>query len=214
MNTLPADRPAADLQAGLRLEVISIAWMVTEAAVSVGAGLTAGSLLLVAFGIDSVIELVSACLLLWRLRQEADARLGGTASLEAVERRTSQLAGFLLYGLSVYVVAQAGYGLSHRHQAETSWLGIAVAVIAACGMPLLAKAKIEAADKIGSRALRADAMETLTCGYLAWVLLAGLAANAVLHWWWLDSIAALAIVPFLIKEGREAITGKCGCHEE
>ncbi len=90
--------------------------------------------------------------------------------------------------------------------------GIIIAGVAAFGMPLLARAKIRVADKIGSRALRADAMETFTCGYLSWALLAGLIANAALHWWWLDSAAALAVVPLLMKEGREAVTGECRCH--
>ncbi len=87
-------------------------------------------------------------------------------------------------------------------------------MVAAFGMPVLAKAKMRVADQIGSRALRADAMETFTCGYLSWVLLAGLAANAFLHWWWLDAAASLVIVPFLPKESREAITGECACHQE
>jgi len=199
------------LTAGLRLETISIVWMVVEAAVSVGAGIAAGSLLLVAFGVDSVIEMISAILLFWRLRRQALGLLPDEEAIEALERKVARVAGFLLYALSVYVVAQAVYGLTHRRQAETSWAGIAVAIIAAFGMPLLARAKIRVADAIGSRALRADAMETFTCGYLSWALLAGLAANALLHWWWLDSAAALAVVPLLVKEAREALTGECHC---
>ena len=199
------------LTAGLRLEAVSIVWMVAEAAVSVGAGIAACSLLLVAFGVDSVIEMISAILLFWRLRRQALGLLPDEEAIEALERKVARVAGFLLYALSVYVVAQAVYGLTHRRQAETSWAGIAVAIIAAFGMPLLARAKIRVADAIGSRALRADAMETFTCGYLSWALLAGLAANALLHWWWLDSAAALAVVPLLVKEAREALTGECHC---
>ena len=205
---------AAGLRAGLRLEAVSIAWMVVEAAVSVGAGVAAGSLLLAAFGVDSVIEMISASLLFWRLHRQAVGRLPSEGAVETLERKVAQVAGSLLYALSAYVVAQAAWGLTHRHRAETSWLGIGVAVVAAFGMPLLAKAKIRVADRIGSRALRADAMETFTCGYLSWALLAGLAANAAFHWWWLDSAAALAVVPLLIKEGSEAMTGECGCHGE
>ena len=203
---------AAELRAGLRLEGISIAWMVIEAAVSVGAGISAGSLLLMAFGADSVIELLSASLLYWRLHRQAIGRLPSAEAVEALERRVSRATGFLLYALSLSVIAQAAYGLMHRHRAETSWVGIGVAVVAAFGMPVLAKAKIRVADAIGSRALRADAMETFTCGYLSWALLAGLAATMVFHWWWLDSAVALAVVPLLVKEGREAMTGGCGCH--
>jgi len=214
LSRRPAGAAADGLRAGLRLEAVSIAWILLEAAVSVGAGIAAGSLLLVAFGVDSVVELISAALLFWRLRQQAIGKLLEEAALEAVERKTTRTAGFLLYALSVYVAAQAVYGLTHRHHAETSWPGIAVAIVAAFGMPLLAKAKLRVADQIGSRALRADAMETFTCGFLSWALLAGLTANAVLRWWWLDSAAALAIVPLLVKEGREAVSGECNCHEE
>ena len=198
------------------MEALTIAWMIVEAAASIAAGVLARSLLLIAFGVDSGIELLSASVLYWRLRREAQAKPGEEAAVERLERRTARFGGYLLYALALYVLVQAGSGLWRRGAAETSWLGIAVAVVAALGMPVLARAKIRVAAEIGSRALRADAMETITCGYLSWVLLAGLVANALLHWWWLDSAAALVLVPFLIKEGREAIAGECcGCeHEE
>ena len=200
------------MRPALRLEAITLLWMVVEASVSIGAGVVAGSLLLVAFGADSVIELISAGVLFWRLRLEAMAQPGDMETVEAVERRASRIGGYLLYVLSACVVLQALYGLTHRHHAAASWLGMAVAVVAAVGMPLLAKAKIRVADQIGSHALRADAMETFTCGYLSWVLLGGLAVNAVLHWWWLDAAASLVVVPLLVKEAREAMTGGCACY--
>ncbi len=199
------------IKPALRLESITVVWMVIEVVVAVGAGVAAGSLLLVAFGIDSVIELISASVLFWRLQKEARGG-ASNASIERVERRASRISGYLLYALSGYVVLQAVYGLTHEHHAETSFSGIAIAVVAALGMPLLARAKILVADEIGSRALRADAMETFTCGYLSWVLLAGLAANALLHWWWLDAAASLVVVPLLLKEAREALKGECSCH--
>lgn len=200
------------MRRALRLEAISIAWMIVEAGVAIGAGVIAHSVLLLAFGVDSGIELLSAGALYWRLDREARARPGDEAAVERIERRTARFAGWLLYALALYVVVQAGYGLLKRSAAEGSWLGIGIAVAAALGMPVLARAKIRVAEEIGSRALRADAMETVTCGYLAWVLLAGLLANALLHWWWLDSAAALVLVPLLMREGREAITGDCcGC---
>jgi len=214
MSQAAVPAQVSGLRAGLRLETVTLAWIVIEAAVSLGAGIAAGSLLLVAFSVDSVIELISAALLFRRLRQQAIGRLSNEAALDAMERKTSRAAGYLLYALSVYVALQAVYGLTHRHHAETAWAGITVAVVAAFGMPVLARAKLRVADQIGSWALRADAMETFTCGYLSWVLLAGLAANAVLHWWWLDSVAALAIVPLLMKEGREAVSGECRCRED
>jgi len=211
-----AFNPDAALKAGLRLEAVSIGWMLIEATVAIGAGIASGSLLLMAFGADSVIELISASVLFRRLRQEALARIPNKKildeeAIEALERQASRVAGYLLYALSLYVVVQALYGFAHRHHSETSWAGIVIAVAAAFGMPLLAQAKIRVADQIGSRALRADAMETFTCGYLSWALLAGLIVNAILHWWWLDSASALAIVPLLLKEGREAVAGECGC---
>ena len=208
LKTAEAAELQAGLQAGLRLEAVSLVWVVVEAAVSIGAGISAGSLLLTAFGVDSVVELASAALLFRRLRRQASGNVTGGAA----EQKTARMAGLLLYALSVYVVAQAVSGLARRHQAGTAWAGIAVAVVAAFGMPVLARAKLRVAKQIGSRALRADAMETLTCGYLSWALLAGLAANALLHWWWLDSAAALAVVPLLVREGREAASGGCGCH--
>ena len=212
---ISASNPQAGMRRALRLEALTIGWMVVEAAASIGAGALARSLLLVAFGVDSGIELLSASVLYWRLAREARAQPGEEAVLEGIERRTARFGGYLLYALALYVLIQAGYGLWSRGAAERSWLGIGVAVAAAVGMPALARAKIRVAEEIGSRALRADAMETFTCGYLSWVLLAGLVANALLHWWWLDSAAALVLIPLLIKEGREAVSGEsCGCEDD
>ncbi len=207
-------RYANAVQRALRLEALTLVWMVLEAAGAIGAGVIARSVLLLAFGADSIIELVSAALLYRRLSFEAHAAPKNMQHIEALEQTTARASGYLLYALAVYVIVQSSYGLLHRHFAENSWLGTAVAVVAALGMPVLAKAKLRVAEEIGSKALRADAMETFTCGYLSWVLLAGLAATALLHWWWLDSVAALVLVPFLIKEGREAISGECACHPE
>lgn len=206
--------PAARMRPALRLEAVTLLWMIVEAAASIGASIAASSLLLMAFGADSIVELISAGVLFWRLSREAQSGSDEEETIEAVERRAARIGGILLYALSLYVVLQAAYGLTHRQRAETSWLGMGVALVAALGMPILAKAKIRAADAIGSFALRADAMETFTCGYLSWVLLAGLAINALLHWWWLDAIASLAIVPLLLKEAREALSGGCHCQGE
>jgi divalent metal cation (Fe/Co/Zn/Cd) transporter len=193
------------LRTALRLEVITIIWMVIEAVAAIGAGIAARSLLLVAFGIDSAIELASAVVVFRRFRIESQEKFAGDLhGTRSIERKTARIAGYLLLLVSAYVLVQAGFGLVTRHAAETSPIGFAVAIIAAIGMPFLAKAKLRVADNIDSHALRADAMETLTCGYLAWVLLAGLALNAVTHWWWVDSVASLAIVPLLIREGWES----------
>ena len=179
--------------------------MAIEAAVALAAGIIARSLLLVAFGIDSAIELASAVVVFRRFQIELHEKfVGNQEDAKGIERKTARIAGYLLLLLSAYVLLQAVFGLVTRHAAETSPLGIAVAIIAAIGMPLLAQAKLRVANRIESRSLRADAMETLACGYLAWVLLIGLGLNAITHWWWIDSVAALAIVPLLIREGWES----------
>lgn len=205
-------RRAEAVSRALRLEVITIAWMVVEAGGAIGAGLVARSTLLIAFGVDSVIELMSAALLYRRLRLEAAG--ADTCRVEATERTAGKMGGVLLFALAAYVVAISGFKLLHRGGADESFIGLAIAAIAAAGMPILAKAKVRAADQIGSRALRADAMETFTCGYMAWILLGGLGANALFHWWWLDGVAALVLVPLLIKEGREAYAGRCLCDHD
>jgi len=206
---------AADLKLALLLTYITIGWMTIEGAASLLLGWASKSLLLEAFGIDSVIELFSAAVLFWRLRIEAN----GVASVEhvdAVERRAARLIGYSLYALVVYVVLNSGYGLfivkriTDTH--ESVW-GILIGVVAKVGMPILAAYKLKIAARLNSRALRADAVESITCGYLAIVLMVGLAATRLLGWWWLDSVAALALIPFLIKEAREAISGGCDCGE-
>jgi divalent metal cation (Fe/Co/Zn/Cd) transporter len=188
----------------LRLELATIIWMIIEAVAAVAAGIVARSLLLVAFGIDSAIELTSAVVVFTRFRTESQSEFASASDAHAIERKTARISGYLLFLLSAYVLVQAIFGLVTRHAAETSSIGIAVAIIAAIGMPVLAKAKLRVADKIDSRSLRADAMETLTCGYLAWILLLGLVLNAATHWWWIDSLASIAIVPLLIQEGWES----------
>src|SRR5947209_4181249 len=122
-------RPA--MRRALQLEAITIAWMIVEAVVAIGAGVLARSVLLIAFGVDSGIELLSACVLYWRLRREAGAGLGEADEVERIERRVSRFAGYLLYALALYVLAEAGYGLWRGSAAETSWWGIGVAVVAA-----------------------------------------------------------------------------------
>ena len=199
------------IRSALRLEIVTIVWMVIEAAVAVGAGISARSLLLVAFGIDSAIELASAVIVFRRFRLEFIERFESALhGADEIERKAARVAGYLLFLLSAYVFFQAIFGLMARHAAETSPIGIAVAIIAAFGMPFLAKAKLRVAAQIDSRSLRADAMETFTCGYLAWALLAGLALNAVTHWWWIDSVGSLAIVPLLMRDGYKAISDR-GC---
>ncbi len=190
------------------LECFTITWMVIEAAVAVGSGIAAHSITLVAFGADSVIELLSAFVLVWRLAVEL--RQGEEFS-EAVERLASKIGAVLLLLLCAYVVASAGWSLWHRVGQEFSVLGLAVALAAIPAMYVLARQKLAIAERIASPALRADAIEAVTCGYLAFVVVIGLAAQALLHAWWVDGVTSLAIVFFLIKEAREAWRGDA-CH--
>lgn len=214
----PADAGrAADLRTAIRLTWITLGWMTIEGVASIGLGWVSGSLLLEAFGIDSVVELFSAGVLLWRLRVETKGD-ADAATVEAVERRAARLVGYTLYVLAAYVVLNSAYGLAfHARATDTSesvW-GIAIGLVAKIGMPILAGYKLKVAARLNSRALRADAMEAITCGYLSVVLMVGLAATRLFGWWWLDSVAALALIPFLVKEGREAVRGEgcCAGHE-
>jgi len=183
--------------------------MTVEAVVAIVAGVTAGSLVLIAFGLDSVIELASAGVLMWRLSVEL--RHGQKFS-EYAERIASRVGGALLFLLAAYVTAAAVWQLWETTGEEFSWPGFLVALIAIPAMRYLARRKIAIAEKIGSRALRADAMEAVTCGWLSFVVVISLAAQWLVGAWWIDSVGSLAIVWLLVKEGREAWSGdECGC---
>jgi len=183
--------------------------MTVEAVVAIAAGVTAGSLVLVAFGLDSVIELASAGVLMWRLSVEL--RHGRNFS-ERAERVASRVGGGLLFLLAAYVTAAAVWQLWRGTGEEFSWPGFIVALIAIPAMRYLAQRKIAIAEKIGSRALRADAMEAVTCGWLSFVVVVSLAAQWLVGASWIDRVGSLAIVYFLVKEGREAWSGdECGC---
>jgi divalent metal cation (Fe/Co/Zn/Cd) transporter len=181
--------------------------MTIEAVVAIAAGVTAGSLVLVAFGLDSVIELASAGVLMWRLSVELRH---GQAFSERAERIASRIGGALLFVLAAYVTAAATWRIWSGTGEEFSWLGLIVALVAIPAMRWLAHRKIVIADKIGSRALRADAIEAVTCGWLSLVVVVTLAAQWLVGAWWIDSVGSLAIVYYLVKEGREAWSGdKC-----
>ena len=182
-------------------EILTLAWMFVEAGVALGAAIGTHSLTLMAFGADSVIELLSALLLLWRLHVEL--RLGQTFSGVA-ERHASRISGGLLGALALYIVISAAWGLWSRHSQALSLPGL---VLAATAIPImfgLARVKLRLACAIGSAALRADAVESITCGYLSAAVLAGLGAQWLLGAWWIDSVSALVLVPLLIYEAREA----------
>jgi len=202
-----------DVRLALLLTYITLGWMTIEGAASLLLGWASKSLLLEAFGFDSIIELFSASVLLWRLRIEASGH-ADEARVEAVEHRASRLVGYTLYFLVAYVVFNSAYGIFIAHRVtdthESAW-GILIGLVAKIGMPILAGYKLKVATRLNSRALRADAIEAIVCGYLSIVLMVGLTATRILGWWWLDSVAALALIPFLIKEARAAIEGEDAC---
>jgi divalent metal cation (Fe/Co/Zn/Cd) transporter len=209
LPNIPADVASAERLAlvarAFRLEWLTIGWLSIEAAAGIGAGLAAGSVTLLAFGADGVIELASAAVLIWRLKTEIER---GEAFSEAVERRAARIAGGLLFALVAYLVASAGWSLATRSGQQLSPLGFAVTSAALPVMILLSRAKSGIADRIGSRALRADAVESMACAYLSAVVLTGLVAQWLFDAWWIDGITALALVPLLVREGWEAWRGE------
>ncbi len=196
----PSDRVSL-IREAFRLEWLTIGWMTVEAAVAIAAGWMASSLVLIAFGLDSLIELASAGVLMWRLSVEL--RRGQVFS-ERAERIASRVGGGLLFLLAAYVTAAAVWQLWKGTGEGVSWPGFVVALVAIPTMRYLASRKFAVAEKIGSRALRADAVEAVTCGWLSLVVVVSLAAQWLTGAWWIDSIGSLAIVWFLVKEGREA----------
>jgi divalent metal cation (Fe/Co/Zn/Cd) transporter len=208
----PRRRPQ-DIQAGIRWERVTVGWMAVEAAVAIGAGILAHSVLLTAFGIDSVLELVSGTALLWRLTTEA--RGASLARVERAENRAAWIAGIGLVLLVAYIVVTSGLALWTRNAPDHSVVGIALAVAALILMPILVVKKRAVAARIDSAALRADAACSLTCAYMAATLLVGLGLEAAFGWWWADPVAALALLFWIVPEAREAIenarTGQAAC---
>ena len=199
--SLEASR-AAQVRTGVRVEVFSVIWMVIEGAVSIGAGIVAGSALLTAFGLDSVVELVSAGVLLWRLSLEA--RDSDTERAERAEHQAARVVGVTLGLLCLYVLGTSVYGLVTHAKPEGSLVGILISAAAVLVMPGLAFTKRRIAARIDSGALHGDAASSLTCGYMAGAVLLGLLLNALFHWWWAENVAALVFLIFLVQETREA----------
>lgn len=191
------------IRRGLRLEVFTLAWMAVEAAVAIGAGVAARSVLLTAFGLDSVIELISGVTLLWRLA--AEARDADRETVERVEGRAVRLSAGLLVLLCVYVLCASVAGLVARVEPDGSWAGIAVSAAAVVVMPLLAWRKRHVNRTLGSSALRADIAETITCAWMAGATLTGIALGTVLGWWWAQYVAALVLLVFIAREAWEAV---------
>lgn len=196
------------IKSGVRVEAFTVGWMLVEAVVAIGAGVIARSVLLTAFGFDSVIELLSGAALFWRLR--AEARAIDASRAEQAERLVVRISAVLLGLLCVYVLVTSIAGLLLRAEPEGSLVGLIVAAAAIVVMPLLAIRKGVLNRTIDSDALRADIVETLTCAYMAGATLVGVALNIVLHWWWADYVAALALLFWLVQETREAIEAARG----
>ena len=194
----------AAVRQGRRLEYFTVGWNLIEAAVALGAGLFAGSIALIGFGIDSLIETSSGAVLLWRLQEGEEG--------EKRERMALKLVGISLMALAVYVAIDAIKGLILKEPPEESLVGIILAAVSLIVMPLLAWAKRKVAAKLNSQALVADSHQTDICAYLSAILLVGLGVNALFGWWWADPVSALAMVPIIVKEGLEALRGEA-CEE-
>jgi divalent metal cation (Fe/Co/Zn/Cd) transporter len=196
---------AESVRRGRLLEYLTIGWNLLEGIVAVGAGLLAGSAALVGFGFDSFIESLSGGALLWRLSSDENA--------ERREAVALKLVGVSFLILAAYVGFDAVKSLAMRELPEASYVGIALSALSLVVMPVLARAKRRVAAKISSRALQADSRQTDICAYLSVILLAGLGLNALFGWWWADPVAALVMVPIIVKEGIEALRGETCCDE-
>ncbi|WP_126598085.1 cation transporter [Dictyobacter aurantiacus] len=187
---------------GIGIELITIGWMVIEATVALTTGILSRSVSLEGFGIDSIIELIAGGILLWRLLVEQ--RGGSEERVELAERRASWVTALGLFALAVYIVIDSGWTFLKQIHPESSWWGLGLALAAAIIMPLLWQGKLRVARRIGSAALKADAACSVTCAYMSLALLVGLLLNRLLGWWWADPLAGLALVYFIVREGREA----------
>lgn len=190
------------------LEWLTVGWLVIEGGVAIFAGFEAGSLTLTAFGFDSAIELASALVLIWRLNVELRQ---GAAFSETAERAAAKIAGGLLFGLAAYVVVGAAWAFWARHGERFSLPGLVVALASLPIMVFLARQKTVIAARLGSPALRADAIENIACAWLSLVVVIGLFADLLLGAWWVDAAASLPIVWLVVREGREAWSGEEQC---
>jgi divalent metal cation (Fe/Co/Zn/Cd) transporter len=200
------------LRRGLALEAVTVAYNVVEAVVAIAAGVWAGSIALVGFGLDSVIEVTAAAVVGHRLWTEA--RGADLAAARRSEARALWVVGLTFFALSAYVVWEAAGKLISAEAPEPSLIGLIVAGLSLLLMPFLGWLKLRTGRALGSGALVADAKETFVCAYLSLALLAGIGLNAWLGWWWADPVAALAMVPLMIHEGREALEEAREHHHE
>lgn len=190
----------------------TLVYNVIEAIIALWSGAVADSIALISFGLDSSIETAAALVLLYRLWVEYRGADG--ERIQQVEHRVHQFVGATFILLALYVTGQAAWTLWHQDAPDESMIGIVLASASLVLMPLVSLGKLRAARELKSAALRAEAKETLACSYFSFTLLLGLVLNAWLGWWWADPAAALCMVPWLIKEGREGLLGEeCECAE-
>ena len=194
------------VQRGLRLEYLTVGWNTLEAVIGVASGILAGSIVLIGFGFDSLIEVSSGAILLWRLHSDRDLE-----HRERAEQRALRLVGISFLVLMAYIAFEAFRTLLKHQAPEASLPGIMLATAALIVMPILARAKRRVARNLASGALHADSRQTDICAYLSAITLGGLLLNAALHWWWADPVAALAMTPLIAREGVAALQGKTCC---
>ena len=201
-DAIAAARPAL-VRRGLWLNYLTIGYNVLEAAVAIAAGIVAGSVALVSFGVDSVIEVTASGAAQWRLRADLDP-----VCRQRVEHRTVRIIGGTFLALAAYVVYESIETLMRREEPDGSLVGVILVSGSVVVMPLLARAKRRVAAALGSGALAADAQQTSLCAYLSVIALAGVALNTLLGWWWADPVAALAMVPIITIEGVQGVRGE------
>lgn len=202
-----ADLRPLNLKRGLQLEYLTVGWNVLEGIVAVAAGLAAGSIALIGFGVDSFVETISGAVIIWRLMAETRGRHDEEA-VERIEERAERLVGVAFLLLAAYVGFEAVRSLINQEAPDASPVGIALTALSIVVMLWLARAKRRVGEALGSRAMIADAQQTYACWYLSVVALAGLALNAVFGLWWADPVAALGITVLLVREGLEALRGE------
>ena len=204
MSASPNTFPSETTSRIVRIQVLTLIWMSVEAVVSLGAAWKARSPALLGFGGDSAVELLSAAVVLWRFYSPSRG--------DHAERQAARIAGGLLFALTAFVAVASVLTVLGHVEARSSPIGIVVLILAAVVMPWLAKQKRQLSAATASAALRADAAESAVCGYLALIALAGLTINALWKVSWADPVAALTLLPLIVREGWEAMKGKpCHC---
>jgi divalent metal cation (Fe/Co/Zn/Cd) transporter len=204
LQTAPAPSRVALVRRAKTLAWLGVGWHAIEATVALGAGIAAGSIALVGFGADSLIESVAGFVLLWRFA-------GARASSEDAERRAQKLIAVSFYVLAAYVGVEAVRSLAGGHEPDVSWAGIGLSLVTLSTMPPLAIMKARVGERLGSSATKSEGRQNMLCAYLSGALLVGLLANALLGAWWADPITALVIAGVAVREGREAWRGDSCC---